>query len=87
MKAVGYQQSLPVQDPRSLLDVQMDPPGPGARDLLVRVQAISVNPVDTKLRRNLRTGRPGEPTGRLVRSGYAESGIANQIRCKRHGGK
>ncbi len=52
MKAVGLSRSLPIDDPQSLLDLELpDPPAPQGRDLLVRVQAISVNPVDTKLRR------------------------------------
>jgi zinc-binding alcohol dehydrogenase family protein len=50
MKAVGYQQSLLITDPRSLLDIEMPEPTPGPRDLLVEVRAISVNPVDTKIR-------------------------------------
>lgn len=50
MKAIGYQQSLPIGDPRSLLDIELHDPTPGPRDLLVEVRAISVNPVDTKIR-------------------------------------
>jgi len=50
MKAIGYQQSLPIGDPRSLLDIEQHDPTPGPRDLLVEVRAISVNPVDTKIR-------------------------------------
>ena len=50
MKAVGYQKSLPVTDAKSLVDVELPKPVPGGRDLLVRVQAVSVNPVDTKKR-------------------------------------
>jgi zinc-binding alcohol dehydrogenase family protein len=54
MKAVAYRQSLPIDDPGSLLDVVLpDPPAPTGRDLLVRVGAVSVNPVDTKIRRNV----------------------------------
>ena len=52
MKAVVYRKPLPANDPQSLLDVEMPTPEPGARDLLVKVEAISVNPVDTK-RRNV----------------------------------
>ncbi len=52
MRAVGYQRSLPPSDPQSLVDVELpDPPAPTGRDLLVRVRAVSVNPVDTKIRR------------------------------------
>ena len=49
-KAIGYQQSLPVEDPQSLRDIDLPEPTPGPRDLLVEVRAISVNPVDTKIR-------------------------------------
>ena len=52
MKAVGYRQSLPIDHPAALEDLELPDPTPGARDLLVRVQAVSVNPVDTKVRRN-----------------------------------
>src|SRR5690606_6314633 len=41
---------LPIDDPQSLLDVELDAPRASGRDLLVRVEAVSVNPVDTKLR-------------------------------------
>jgi len=54
MKAVAYRQSLPIDDANSLIDVVLaDPPAPTGRDLLVRVHAVSVNPVDTKIRRNV----------------------------------
>ena len=52
MKAVGYRQALPIDHPASLEDLELHAPAAGARDLLVRVKAISVNPVDTKVRRN-----------------------------------
>lgn len=51
MKAVGLTHYLPIDDPASLLDLNVAPPGePGGSDLRVRVHAISVNPVDTKQR-------------------------------------
>ncbi|MBE1160386.1 zinc-binding alcohol dehydrogenase family protein [Dyella acidiphila] len=50
MKAVALTRYLPIDDPQSLLDVELPTPAIGAEDLLVRVEAISVNPVDTKLR-------------------------------------
>ena len=50
MKAIGYQQSLPVDDANSLIDIELPDPTPGPRDLLFEVRAISVNPVDTKIR-------------------------------------
>jgi len=51
MKAVAYRQILPITDPQSLLDVELPEPVPQGRDLLVKVEAISVNPVDTKVRK------------------------------------
>lgn len=50
MKAVGLYRYLPIDDAESLVDVEINKPTPGGHDLLVRVQAISVNPVDTKVR-------------------------------------
>lgn len=52
MKAVAYYHSLPISDPLSLQDIELDAPVAGPRDLLVEVKAISVNPVDTKVRAN-----------------------------------
>ena len=52
MKAIGYRQNLPVDQPHALEDMELPAPTPGPRDLLVRVAAVSVNPVDTKVRRN-----------------------------------
>lgn len=51
MKAVGYTESLPIDDPKSLQDVELPKPVAEGRDLLVRVKAIGVNPVDCKVRK------------------------------------
>lgn len=53
MKAIAYYQSLPISDPLSLQDIELAEPVAGPRDLLVEVKAISVNPVDTKVRQNV----------------------------------
>lgn len=50
MKAIGYYKSLPIADAQSLIDVDVPAPEPRGRDLRVLVRAISVNPVDTKMR-------------------------------------
>lgn len=50
MKAVALTRYLPIDDPQSLLDVELPRPTPGEHDLLVRIEAVSVNPVDTKVR-------------------------------------
>lgn len=52
MKAVGYKKSLPVSDPDSLLDIELPDPVATGHDLLVEIHAVSVNPVDTKIRRS-----------------------------------
>ncbi|WDH54079.1 zinc-binding alcohol dehydrogenase family protein [Pseudomonas chlororaphis] len=53
MKAIAYYASLPIDDPLSLQDIELPEPLAGPRDLLVEVKAISVNPVDTKVRQNV----------------------------------
>jgi len=50
MKAIGYIQSLPPSDPKSLFDFELPKPERKENDLLVAVRAVSVNPVDTKIR-------------------------------------
>ena len=52
MRAVGYKIPLPITDPNSLLDIDLPRPTPHGRDLLVEIKAVSVNPVDTKVRRS-----------------------------------
>lgn len=50
MKAVAYQQAGALDRADALVDVELETPVASGRDLLVRVKAISVNPVDTKVR-------------------------------------
>lgn len=50
MKAIGYHQPQTIDQPTALQDLELPTPVPGPRDLLVRVLAISVNPVDAKVR-------------------------------------
>jgi NADPH:quinone reductase len=50
MKAIGLSHYLPISDPASLQDIEVPTPSPAGRDLLVKIEAISVNPVDTKVR-------------------------------------
>jgi zinc-binding alcohol dehydrogenase family protein len=52
MKAIGFTCSLPITDADALQDRELPKPEPRGGDLLVRVDAISVNPVDTKIRRS-----------------------------------
>ena len=50
MRAIGYQHPGPISDPASLCDIELPRPMASGHDLLVRVRAISVNPVDVKIR-------------------------------------
>ncbi|MDX2205171.1 MAG: zinc-binding alcohol dehydrogenase family protein [Hyphomicrobiaceae bacterium] len=74
MKAVGYLRSLPVSDPASLQDFELPEPPVGARDLLVRVEAISVNPVDAKMRKR---SQPSGDTPAIL--GWDAAGIVERV--------
>lgn len=53
MKAVGYKQAGPIDRSDSLNDIELPVPVASGRDLLVEVSAVSVNPVDTKIRKGV----------------------------------
>jgi NADPH2:quinone reductase len=75
MKAVGYKKPLPITDPDALLDIELPTPVPEGRDLLVEVRAVSVNPVDTKVR-----SRGGPDQGDEYKVlGYDASGIVKAV--------
>lgn len=73
IKGVGYTRSLPITDPDSLVDVELPRPEPGAHDLLVEVRAVSVNPVDMKVR--LRD----DPDGAVKVLGFDAAGVVREI--------
>lgn len=50
MKAIGYLQPGSINRGDALVDIERPSPQPGPRDIIVRVRAVSVNPVDTKVR-------------------------------------
>lgn len=59
MKAISFtQHALPIDNPQALIDISLPRPTPGPRDLLVEVRAVSVNPVDTKVRAGTFTKEP-----------------------------
>lgn len=60
MKAVGYLEAGAIDRAEALIDLELPVPEPGARDLRVKVAAVSVNPVDTKVRKS-RAPKPGAP--------------------------
>jgi NADPH:quinone reductase-like Zn-dependent oxidoreductase len=54
MKTIVYDQiGLPIENPRALYETELPKPAPGPHDLLVKIRAIAVNPVDTKVRAGL----------------------------------
>lgn len=73
MKAIAYtQHGLSIDDSRSLVDIELPTPTPGPRDLLVEVQAVSVNPVDTKV-------RSGSPTDTPRVLGWDAVGVVREV--------
>ncbi|MCB2252052.1 zinc-binding alcohol dehydrogenase family protein [Pseudomonas chlororaphis] len=74
MKAIAYYASLPINDPQSLQDIELPEPVAGPRDLLVEVKAISVNPVDTKIRQNV---QPEAGTAKVL--GWDVAGVVKAV--------
>ncbi len=52
MKAIGFKEHLPIENEKSLVDINKEIPVVQGHDLLVKVNAVSVNPVDVSVRRN-----------------------------------
>lgn len=74
MHAIGYEENLPIENPASLVGVPSLPiPEPGPHDLLVRVRAASVNPVDVKLRAS------SPPPGGLRILGFDAAGVVEAV--------
>ncbi|TKC99208.1 zinc-binding alcohol dehydrogenase family protein [Polyangium fumosum] len=74
MKAVGTHQPLPITADHSLVDVELPEPKATGRDLLVRVHAVSVNPVDVKIRASFKS-EDGSP--RVL--GWDASGVVEAV--------
>ncbi|WP_257386998.1 zinc-binding alcohol dehydrogenase family protein [Tahibacter caeni] len=74
MKAVGFYKNLPISDDQALVDLELPEPEPGPRDLLVDVQAVSVNPVDTKVRRHA-----APPVGQARVLGFDAAGTVRAV--------
>ena len=74
MKAVGYYRSLPIESAEALVDLDLPAPIPGPRDLQVRVEAVSVNPVDIKMR-----ARATPPAGEARILGWDAAGIVEAV--------
>ena len=74
MRAVGFRHSLPIDREEALIDVEIDKPVAQGRDLLVEVKAVSVNPVDTKVRKRA-DPKGGEP--KIL--GYDATGVVAAV--------
>lgn len=74
MKAVGYYRAGPIRNSDSLVDLTISPPSLQPHDLLVRVHAISVNPVDTKVRMGV---EPKDGGAKIL--GYDAAGIVEAV--------
>lgn len=74
MRAVAYEKPQDISSETALLDVERPVPEAKGHDILVEVRAVSVNPVDTKVRRSR------EPVaGGLVQLGYDAAGVVNSV--------
>ena len=74
MKAVAYRESLPISAPESLIDITLPDPVAGGHDLLVEVHAVSVNPVDTKVRLGV-----APPAGEAKVLGWDAAGVVRAV--------
>jgi len=74
MRAVGYRQSQPIAAETSLIDLDLPEPAPAGRDLLVEVKAVSVNPVDTKVRMR---AQPAEGKANVL--GWDAAGVIKAV--------
>lgn len=73
VRAIGQTAALPVTSARSLVPTTIPEPVPGPHDLLVEVRAVSVNPVDVKLRGG------AEPDGGVRVLGFDASGTVRAV--------
>ncbi|MED5525669.1 MAG: zinc-binding alcohol dehydrogenase family protein [Pseudomonadota bacterium] len=74
MKAIAFTQSLPISDANALQEMELPMPTPGPHDIRVAVSAVSVNPVDVKVRAGAQPA-PGEP--RIL--GFDAVGVVDAI--------
>jgi NADPH:quinone reductase len=70
--AIGFHANLPITDPESLVERDVEIPSPGPHDLLVEVEAVSVNPVDVKV-------RAGAPSHGFRVLGFDAAGTVREI--------
>lgn len=74
MRAIGFHMPQPITSDEALVDLDLPIPEASGHDLLVEIKAVSVNPVDTKVRRN-HTPAAGE--ARIL--GYDAAGVVKAV--------
>ncbi|RFZ88108.1 zinc-binding alcohol dehydrogenase family protein [Shinella sp. WSJ-2] len=74
MRAIAYQTPQAITADTALVDIDLPTPEPRGRDLMVEIRAVSVNPVDTKLRRG---AAPADGGWRVL--GFDAAGIVKAV--------
>ncbi|UPA25405.1 zinc-binding alcohol dehydrogenase family protein [Shinella oryzae] len=74
MRAIAYQTPQPITAETALVDIELPTPAPLGRDLLVEIKAVSVNPVDTKVR-----SKAAPPEGEWRVLGFDAAGIVKAV--------
>ncbi|WP_312414574.1 zinc-binding alcohol dehydrogenase family protein [Shinella sp.] len=74
MRAIAYQTPQPITAETALVDIELPTPEPLGRDLLVEIKAVSVNPVDTKVR-----SKAAPPEGEWRVLGFDAAGIVKAV--------
>jgi NADPH:quinone reductase len=75
MRAIAFTRPLPIEAQDSLVELELPQPECGSRDLLVNVRAVSVNPVDTKVRGARHQGSASDTTGKPRVLGWDAAGV------------
>jgi len=74
MKAIGFFKSDPETGGEVLRDIEVPKPAPTGRDLLVKIAAVSVNPVDVKTRSRV----PADKKDATI-LGYDAAGVVESV--------
>lgn len=74
MKVVGYKESLEISEADSLFDLELATPKASGKDILVKVEAVSVNPVDTKIRKGV-----SPENGQIKVLGWDAAGVVEAV--------
>ncbi|WP_109301336.1 zinc-binding alcohol dehydrogenase family protein [Aquimarina sp. AU474] len=74
MKAIGYKENLPVDNEKSLQDIELETPQAKGRDILVEIKAISINPADYKVRQGM---KPENDQWKII--GWDATGIVKEV--------